>query len=288
MTARNSGSSSSFPEYFKKLSSAYSRQTGDSTFNLIYSFLQHLPADVILSEQSIVHDNAAGPGTATIAAMSVLQKEPAKIVVTDFTQGMIDNIQLRIDQEQWKNITASVMDSHELALPDNTFTLTICNVSTSTFKDSLKCMQEILRTLQPGGVCINSQWKRFTVKDIIHKAQISIRPDSKLFNMPKAEFLNDGVLRDLMLEAGFAKADQYVETTIITDDAIEGLREFMCGNFTASARGGWTEEEAAKWPAAIDAAIEEEKANYGGIKMEAWMVVARKAGSRVGGRYCAI
>ena len=268
---------SSFPEYFTKLSTAYSRQTGDSTFNLIYSFLQHLPADVTLNEQSVIHDNAAGPGTATIAAMSVLKKEPAKIVVTDFTQGMIDDIQAKIDQEQWRNITASVMDSHELVLPDNTFTLTLCNISTSTFKDSLKCMHEILRTLRPGGVCINSQWKRFTVKDIIHNAQTSIRRDAKPFNMPRAEFLNDGVLRDLMLEAGFEKADQYVETTVITDEAIEGLRGFMCGPFTASARSGWTEEEAAKWPAAIDAAIEEEKANYGGIKMEAWMVVARKA-----------
>lgn len=178
--------------------------------------------------------------------MSVLGKEPAKIVVTDFTQGMIDNIQARIDQEQWRNTTTSVMDSHELLFPDGTFTLATCNVSTSTFKYALKCMQEILRTLQPGGVCINSQWKRFTMKDIIHKAQISIRPNSKLFNMPRAEFLNDGVLRDLTLEAGFAKTDQYVETTIITDDAIEGLREFMCGNFTASAGNGWTEEEAAK------------------------------------------
>lgn len=232
-----------------------------------------------MDEQSIIHDDAAGPGTATIAAMSILKQEPAKIVVTDFTQGMIDNIQSRINQEQWQNITASVMDSHELGFADDTFTLTICNVSTSTFKDPFKCVQEMLRTLQPGGVCINSQWKRFTVKDIIHKAQISIRSDSKLFNMPRAEFLDDGVLRDLMLEAGFAKADQYVETTIIRDDAIEGLREFMGGNFTASARSGWTEEEAAKWPAAIDVAIEEEKASYGGIKMEAWMVVARKAGS---------
>ncbi|KAH0165123.1 S-adenosyl-L-methionine-dependent methyltransferase, partial [Aureobasidium melanogenum] len=162
--------------------------------------------------------------------MSILKREPAKVVVTDFTQGMIDNIQARIDQEQWRNITASVMDSHELSFPDGTFTLAICNVSTSTFKDPLKSMQEILRTLQPGGVCINSQWKRFTVKDIIHKAQISIRPDSRLFNMPRAEFLNDGVLRDLMLEAVFAKTDQYVETTMVTDDAIEGLREFECAH----------------------------------------------------------
>lgn len=270
------GSSQSFPEYFKKLSTVYARQTGNSTYRLLEQFLRKLQPS--LTSSSVLHDNACGPGTATTAIISYTGFEPPLIEATDFSPAMIDVLSEEISAENWNNVRASVMDSHELTFPDGTFTTSITNFSIFTFQDPLKCMQEVRRTLKPDGLAIVSTWKRFTVSNLIHTAQRAVRPDAQLMKVPRAEFMEEGYLWDLMVEAGFSSDKIQVwdiSTTIQGHDSV-GLRDFMLGGFTASARAGWTEEERARWEGAIDSAIEEEKIRNGGIKMEAWIVAARK------------
>jgi len=270
------GSSQSFPEYFKKLSTIYARQTGNSTYRLLEQILRKLQPS--LTPSSVLHDNACGPGTATTAIISYTGFEPSLIEATDFSPAMIDVLSKEISAENWKNVRSSVMDSHELTFPDNTFTTSITNFSIFTFQDPLKCMQEVRRTLKPDGLAIVSTWKRFTVSNLIHTAQRAVRPDAQLMKVPRAEFMEEGYLRDLIAEAGFLSDKIQVwdiGTTIQGQDSV-GVREFMLGDSTASARAGWTEEEQARWEGAIDSAIEEEKIRNGGIKMEAWIVTARK------------
>ncbi|KAK5011668.1 hypothetical protein LTR28_009403 [Elasticomyces elasticus] len=270
------GPSESFPEYFKKLSADYARQTGNSTRKVIERILQELQPSVTPS--SIIHDNACGPGTATTAIISHIGHEPSLIEATDFSPGMVDTLLNEISTKNWKNVRASVMDSHELTFPDNTFTVSITNVSISTFQDPLRCLREVHRTLRLNGLAVVSTWKRFAVSDLIHTAQQAVRPDAQLVKVPRAEFMEDGYLQNLMAEAGFPSGSIQVWdiSTVIQGQDSVGLREFMLGGFTASARAGWTDEEHARWEGAIDSAIAEEQTKNSGIKMEAWVVTAKK------------
>lgn len=170
------------------------------------------------------------------------------------------------------------MDSHELTFPDSTFTTSITNFSIANFQNPLKCLQEVRRTLKPDGLAIVATWKRFTVANLVHTAQQAVRPDAQLMKVPGAQFLMEGNLRDLVVKAGFPSegVQAWNISTTLQGEAIAGLREFMLGDFTVSARAGWTDEEEAKWEGAIDSAMEEEKTKNGGIKMEAWIITAVK------------
>lgn len=243
---------------------------------MIAQALREIP-DAVASS-SIVHDNASGPGTASMAVIQHLGSEPARLEATDLEPGMIDVFQAHIARIGLKNAGANVMDSHKLEFHDGTFSTSICNISVSNFRDTSKCLQEIHRTLQPGGLAIISAWKRFAVADIIHEAQKAVVSDAQLMKIPKAEFMLDGYLRNMVIEAGFSEdmIKEQVVGIIVQGDDIDGLKEFMSGRFTAEARKEWTEEQQSKWPRAIDQAIEEEKNRHHGIKMEAWFVTARK------------
>ncbi len=66
-------------------------------------------------------------------------------------------------------------------------------------------------------------------------------------------------------------------STTIRGEGRDGLVEFMKGDFTKPARAGWTDEEIARWGAALDEAVEEEeRANEYGIRFEAWVALAKK------------
>lgn len=170
------------------------------------------------------------------------------------------------------------MDSLNLKFADGTFTTSICNISVANFTEPPKALREVHRTLQRDGLAIVTVWKRFTVADLIHTAQRAVRPDAELMKIPKAELMQEGYLRDMMVGAGFEqdRVEQRVVSTTVTGEDVEGLREFMLGGFTAPAREDWTREEQEKWPCVINQAIEEEMAMHGGIKMDAWVVYARK------------
>jgi len=170
------------------------------------------------------------------------------------------------------------MDSHDLAFPTNSFSVSITNFSISTFNDPLRCLREIHRTLQPDGLAIVTTWKRFKIVELIHKAQRAVRTEARLMKVPRPEFMESGYLQDLMVEAGFAsqRVQQSVVCTTVQGESIGGIRDFMLGDFTASAREGWTAEEQADWEGAVDDAIEGEKIEHGGIKMDAWVITARK------------
>ena len=112
--------------------------------------------------------------------------------------------------------------------------------------------------------------------DMIHKAQRLIRSDAVLMRVPKEEYMQDGFIHEKMKEAGFRETKQMTFNTLVTGEELEGLRTFMLGDFTREARQGWSDEEQAKWPAAIDSAIKDEVSKDGGVVMEAWVVTGQK------------
>ena len=268
-----------FPKYFSALAANYAQHTGNSTrrsFELAFNDIQ---AAKPITKESLVHDNAAGPGTATSVLVDKFSRdELPKILVTDNVPPMIQGAKETFSG--WPQIEARLADSLNLHdIPADHFTHSILNFSVFAFADPLKGLQEIHRTLKPGGVAALLTWKRFGAGEIVHAAQALVRPDLPPMKIPHPEFFREGVLKESAIEAGFDTSTIQVsqqDVVVRGPELDNGLKNFLLGDFTRPARAGWTEEEAGRWPEVVNQAIQNESAVHGGVKFETWVVLAKK------------
>ncbi|OOQ89067.1 hypothetical protein PEBR_10488 [Penicillium brasilianum] len=267
-------------QYFTSLSRNYSRQTGNSTRALFASVVGRItPA---ITPSSVIHDNAGGVGTATSVILDNLAPtspdDIPEVLITDNNPAMIAAASENF-KEMNSRITAAEADSQDLSsIDDAKFTHSIVNFSVFLFPNALQALREIHRTLQADGVAVLLTWKRFGFGSTIHVAQSLVRPDLPPIPIPGSQFMNPGVLAELVIKAGFseAKMQVYQDNTVRKDEDLEGMREFMLADFSRIVMKDWTEEERARWPAAVDKAIRREVEQYGGILFESWTVIAHK------------
>jgi ubiquinone/menaquinone biosynthesis C-methylase UbiE len=269
----------SFPDYFSDMAKNYARHTGDSTRRIFADSFDDINSAKPFEKSSIIHDNAAGAGTAaSVITDRFPREEVPSILITDNVAPMVEAAAATF--ASWPQVEAKNADSLDLSdVPDDHFTHSVLNFSVFTFSDPLKGLQEIRRTLKPDGLAALLTWKRFGASKTIHAAQALVRPDLPPMWVPRPEFMEEGVLRDLAVEAGFdaAKIQVSQRSVLVKGPELdEGLKEFMLGDFTRLARKGWTEEEVTKWPGAIEEAIKGEFDAFGGVKFEAWVVLATK------------
>ncbi|KAF4963763.1 hypothetical protein FSARC_8246 [Fusarium sarcochroum] len=268
-----------FPEYFSALAANYAQQTGNSTRTVFELSFDDVQAIKPFNKDSVVHDNAAGPGTATSVIVDKLSAdELPKILVTDNVPPMIQGAKDTF--ASWPQIETKVLDSLNLeGVPDEHFTHSILNFSVFTFSDPVKGLKEIHRTLKPGGLAALTCWKRFGAGNTIHAAQALVRPDLPPMKLPHPEFFQEGVLEKTAVDAGFDSSKfKIVQKNVVVSgsELDEGLKKFMLGDFMRPARAGWTDEEEGRWPEAIAKALEKEVEAYGGVKFESWILLAQK------------
>jgi ubiquinone/menaquinone biosynthesis C-methylase UbiE len=271
-------------DYFSKFASVYVRQTGHSTLNIL--------ADVItdnvqtsahpIGPDSVVHDTAAGPGIGAAALVARLPKDqlPKKMLVSDNVPMMVSAARESLDASPLPHVECKELDSQDLSsVPDNYFTHSIDNFSIFTFVRPADAIRETYRTLRPGGLAVITCWRRFAPMFIVHAAQKRIRPDLPLMPTPSPEFYEEGVLQKVVEENGFAKDNlKLVEKVLVVsdDENIAGLTALLSGPMMAKAREGYTEEEAARWAEAVSQSVKEEVEQFGGIKFEAYVLLAAK------------
>lgn len=79
-----------------------------------------------------------------------------------------------------------------------------------------------------------------------------------------------------MVEAGFRRERIQIRTLthVATGEDLEGIKEFVNRTDNTSSRREVFLE--ARWRHAADEALEEEKREFGGVKFEAWAVIATK------------
>lgn len=268
-----------FPKYFSALAANYAQHTGDSTRRMFELSFDDIQAISPITKDSIVHDNAAGPGTATSI---LVEKFPAgelpAILITDNVPPMIQGAKESF--ASWPRIETRLLDSLNMQdIPADHFTHSILNFSVFAFSNPLQALQEIHRTLKPGGLAALLTWKRFGAGEVVHAAQAMVRPELPPMKVPHSEFLEEGVLRDSAVEAGFDASAIHVsqQSLVVNGPNLDnGLKNFLLGDFTRPARAGWTEEEAGRWPEVIGKAIQNELELYGGVKFESWVVIAKK------------
>ena len=272
-----SSQGSNLPKYFHHLSQTYPRQTGNSTRNL-FAQIAHRVAPIL--SDSIIHDNASGPGTATGVILSNLPPDVhPQIVATDMVPAMIDAFKsTEFPGINPNHITGIVMKSETLAFPANHFTHSLTNFSVFNFADPSICVREIHRTLKPSGQAVITTWKRFGIGEVVHETQRRVRPDLPLMKFSGPDMYSADAVVDVMLRSGFArdKIDFVSMETVATGEDLDGLRAFAEGPFTESARRGWTEEEKDRWGVVLGDVLEEERERFGGVRFEGWAVVATK------------
>lgn len=271
------GPTSNLPTYFNKLSQVYPRQSGHSTENLFASIRDHLAP---ISADSVIHDNAAGPGTATSVILKNLEPEEyPKIIATDMVPAMIEAFSSDVAKTNGTSkLTGLVMKSEDLDFPDDHFTHSITNFSIFNFVDPVICVKEIYRTLKPSGQAVITTWKTFAIGDLIHETQRRIRPDLPPMRVSGAEYHKVDAVIDVMVKAGFETEGIKVlsPTVVVTGEDLEGLTEFGTSSFTDSARNGWTDEEKGRWKEMLLEVLEEKKQYFGGLKFEGWALIAKK------------
>ncbi|KZZ87564.1 Methyltransferase type 11 [Moelleriella libera RCEF 2490] len=273
------------PNYFSQFANVYAKQTGHTTLTIL--------ADVItdnvqvscnaFSQGSIVHDTAAGPaiGAAALIARLCKHELPLEVLVTDNEPKMVTAAEESLDASPLHgHVKCRILDSENLtAVADEYFTHSMNNFSIFAFLHPVEAIRETCRTLKTGGLAIVTCWRRFAPMVIVHAAQKKIRPDLPLMETPSPEFYEDGVLQKVVEQGGFAKENINVVTKelLVTDpENKKGLYTLMSGPFMAKARLGYTKAEEDRWAGAIEQAMAEEEGDFGGIKFEAYVLLATK------------
>lgn len=272
------------PDYFSKFANIYVRQTGHATLDIL---TQVIAEDVQTSAHpigpdSVVHDTAAGPGIGAAALVASLSKDqlPKEMLVSDNVAMMVYAARESLVASPLPHVDCKELDSQDLSsVPDNYFTHSIDNFSIFTFVRPAEAIRETYRTLQPGGLAVVTCWRRFAPMFIVHAAQKKIRPDLPLMPTPSPQFYEEGVLQKVVEDNGFAKEKiTMVEKVLVVsaDENIAGLTALMSGPMMKKAREGYTEEEEARWPESVSQSVKEEVQQFGGIRFEAYVLLATK------------
>ncbi|KAK4998150.1 hypothetical protein LTR66_002563 [Elasticomyces elasticus] len=267
---------------FDKNAQAYEITTKSITRSVARHLLTRTPP---ITSDSIIHDNACGPGIVTdeILKLYEVQSPPGapapRIEATDYAKGMIDIVNSFVVMKGWTSVRATVMDGQDLSeFHDGEFSLTIMNFGIFALPDPERGASEIHRTLKPGGTAVVTHWNNPRNLEILNVVQRAIRPDLPTFSPVSKEWLEEGKLERTLQSGGFGSDDiKVTETTVeMKFKDIEELKEHFSGPFWAQARKGWTEEDCEKWDGAVMDALTEREKRECIIEMVAFIAVAKK------------
>jgi ubiquinone/menaquinone biosynthesis C-methylase UbiE len=261
---------------FNKAAPNYEKQSAGVTRVIGQKTLPLLPP---ITTDSVVHDNACGPGVITFDIIAQCSKDgidPPTIYATDLNKAMIDVLQNAIDAGNLKTVTAQVMDGSDLSqFHDDEFTHSITNFGIFAFPDPVAGVKHIFRTLKPGGVAAITTWKYpgniFFVNEVLQE----LAPGREEW-FPVREWTQEATLRGILEEGGFNKSKvEFLEkSTLWNIEDFDATVELFNGPFWDYSKSGLTEEQKAGWLGGVKTVL---KARNGkGIDMIAWVAIARK------------
>ncbi|KIW35192.1 uncharacterized protein PV07_01905 [Cladophialophora immunda] len=276
-----------FQLYFTLLAPQYAHLTSNTTYDLLLQAFngplkQRLSGVLSSSDSVTVHDNASGPGTATSALLDFCHSADLPtptVYATDYTEAMIDALQRLIPARGWTKVAARVADSQSLDFGEATFDLGIVNFSIANFNDAALAMRELHRTIKPGGTAIVANWETFGFATVLNTAMNKVRPGAGPLPAAGQEFMQEDVLVQTLVGAGFERDKVAVHlTAIVVGDAerLAGMTDFMTGPYLGPVAATLSEDEKKEWPAAVAKSIEEAKAADGGVVCKAWVLAASK------------
>ncbi len=268
--------------HFEKVASTY-EHTSTVMKEIAGELLNLSPT---LTSDSVVLDNAAGPGIVTGEILQLPQFKEGNhpiIHATDISPAMIRALEARAVRESWPKdaVKGQVMDSMDLSpFPDNMFTHTYMAAAIFIVPEPLKAIAEIKRTLKPGGVALVTSFEKQGFIEVFQDVQKAIRPDLPIWNGPMPEeWLKEGKLRAVMEGGGFEgdkveiqrfgtwmKGDQWSTPGMI----------LLIEAFTKSVTNGWSEEERARFEEKLREDMGSERVKSKSYEMKGFVAVARK------------
>ena len=277
-------------QYFAELAPRYQRITGNTTQDTFVKFFKSHGDELNITASSYIHDNAAGPGTATAYLVEQFQTAEAtpRILATDYAPNMITTLdKLKADSSLsgWSKVTTQVLNSENLeGTSDETFSHSINNFSLFTITGAVQSLRETHRTLKTDGTAVILLWKRYAIQHLLAAAQDIVKGEGfaakHALGVNGPQYFERDVVPNQLIEAGFDKSRlQTIQIDLLVDEGEhwDGLFEMM--TTTSIAMGStmnWSDEEKHQWPNAIKQAMAQEKQKYGGIQFESWITVARK------------
>jgi ubiquinone/menaquinone biosynthesis C-methylase UbiE len=242
-----------------------------ATCNVADVFLQDIIKDQDSSKPNawIVHDNACGYGQVTRALLDVASSIPAdsiEITGTDNSPAMIDAFRIKLKAhpalQGAVKISSEVQDSASLKFPNNHFTHSFTNFlvnSGPTGEQNQLILDEIYRTLQPGGTAVISNWSKLSFAEAIRKAHSETRGEgsSPLLMGMGDEMMKPEYLISLMEKSGFQTTKLTVlskEVKAVMPLADEKAKERWLGlmwSVLGGTTGGWKREDEKHWDEAL-------------------------------------
>jgi ubiquinone/menaquinone biosynthesis C-methylase UbiE len=283
-TTSSSPSKTSFDpsSHFEKVASTYEQTS--TVMKEIASHLLNLSPP--LTPDSVIHDNAAGPGIITGEILRLPQYSQGSfptIYATDYSPAMIRALEARAARDGWPShvVKAQVMNSMDLsAFADNTFTHTYMAAAIFLIPNPIQAIAEIKRTLRPGGVALVTSFEKQGFIEVFQDAQKAIRPDAPLWEGPlPAEWLTETKLRAVMEGGGF-QADRveiqrqsaWLEGEVWSKPAMVS----MVKGFIAMITSGWSEAERARFEEVLRQNLSSEEVRSRKYEMKGFVAVARK------------
>lgn len=80
------------------------------------------------------------------------------VLATDLSQGMIDDLQLRLEDQSVAAVEAKRMPAEKLDVPDGAFAATICALGLMYTPDPAAAVAEMARVVVPGGTVAATVW----------------------------------------------------------------------------------------------------------------------------------
>jgi len=263
--------------HFQKAAETYEKFAGALTRKISREILDKFLTKP-LSQDSVVLDNAAGPGITATEILNFCSSDsvPRKIHATDFSSQMIKEL----EKSGHSEIKGDVMDMQDLKFDDGTFTHSFCCFGIFAAPDATKAAKEIYRTLQSGGSTYVTTWVHLKWGGLVNSALHRIRPDAPEYKGPlDPAWSRSEKLRDVLVSGGFKESQvQVVRLDAQADSSFwEGNLEFVRGPLVmGTLTKEWEEDEKKRFDEALVEVFDAELKTGAPVPMSCWIATATK------------
>lgn len=148
-------SSKRVKKIFTDIAQDYERFNRYSSFGQYRSWLRTLIDESPITPTSRMLDVAGGTGDVTFMACE--RKQPAHIILSDYTPAMLDVAQQRLDagEDRGVPIELAVVDGQNIPYQDESFDIVTMSYGIRNMPERERALSEMYRVLKPGGaLCV--------------------------------------------------------------------------------------------------------------------------------------
>lgn len=206
-----------------------------SHFNAIASDLLIRNSGTALVEGSNFVDVCAGPATFTLAVMKRITPEQARsinFIVSDFSQGMLDEAKRAVDEylPGNTNVDFQLIDVQDIALPAASADI-VGHMFGYFVPDRKKAFAEVYRVCKPGGIAVIGVWKYACMAPLLNDFLVHMNKEPKANALEIVHSCADGIaFRTELLGYGYSQVTVHEDERVFELDVRD--HKILMGLFT--------------------------------------------------------